>query len=131
MSLIVPPPFAIPTLPKKPEILRMVMRKAMFGASAVGICRRAKQPKHTRYRFLRPNVSDSGARTSGPMPNITTKPVVVAMTFMVVVLRSFAISAMPGVNIELARGLRIDMKAITAMFANFRHRGHARGSSSG
>jgi hypothetical protein len=37
ISLIVPPPFAIPTLPKKPAKVRIVTRTGRFGASAVGI----------------------------------------------------------------------------------------------
>jgi hypothetical protein len=106
MSLIVPPPFAIPTLPKKPAMLRTVMRKAMFGASAAGIWRSVKTEKQVKYMTLRPNVSESGARSSGPTPSITTNPVVVPMTAVVEHFKSSAISSMPGVNIELTSGLR-------------------------
>lgn len=106
ISLMVPPPLAMPTLPKKPAKLLTVIKKAMFGASAVGICRRVKIVKQIRYMGRRPNVSLSGARRSGPMPNMTTKPVVVPMTAVVEQLRSFAISSIPGVNIELTKGLR-------------------------
>jgi hypothetical protein len=82
------------------------MRNAMFGASAAGIWSRVKIEKHTRYIFLRPNVSDSGARIKGPIPSMTTKPVVVPITAVVLHLRSSAICAMPGVNMEDTRGLR-------------------------
>jgi hypothetical protein len=105
MSLIVPPPFAIPTLPKKPEMLLTVIRNAMLGASADGIWRRVKMEKQVKYMTRRPNVSLKGARSRGPMPSMTTKPVVVPMTAVVEQFRSRAISSMPGVNIELTSGL--------------------------
>lgn len=41
----------------------------------------------------------------GPTPSMMTKPVVVAITAVGEVCRSEAISAMPGVNMELTRGL--------------------------
>lgn len=75
ISLMVPPPFAIPTLPKKPAKVRTVTRNPKLGARAVGICKRAKMVKQPRYKDFLPNVSDSGARIKGPMPNITTNPV--------------------------------------------------------
>ena len=64
--------------------------------------------KQTRYSIRRPNVSDKGARIRGPMPSITTYPVVAATTVVMVVSRSSEICLMPGVNIELARGLRTE-----------------------
>jgi hypothetical protein len=54
---------------------------------------------------LLPNVSLRGASSKGPMPSMTTKPVVVPITAVVEQCRSFAISSIPGVNIELASGL--------------------------
>jgi hypothetical protein len=38
MSMTVPPPFAIPTLPKKPLSVRTAIRNAVLGARAVAIC---------------------------------------------------------------------------------------------
>ena len=45
MSLIVPPPFAIPTEPKNPASVRMTRKVSKFGLSAVGICRIVNIPK--------------------------------------------------------------------------------------
>lgn len=59
-----------------------------------------------RYSFRLPNVSDRGARINGPIPSNTTKPVVVPTTTLVSVFRSCAICLIPGVNMELANGLR-------------------------
>lgn len=129
MSLIVPPPFAIPTpvmlishrfrklsstvaksiwdvLPKKPLIVLTAIKHATLGLNAVGICSKAKIEKHTRYSDRLPKVSDRGARTSGPIPRKTTKPVVAPTTISSVVFRSVAISAIPGVNMEDASGER-------------------------
>lgn len=128
MSLMVPPPFAIPTprfqcqrliwntdvknlmkrgvLPKNPLIALTAIRLSTFGLSAVGICRRAKIEKQTKYSFLLPKVSDSGARMRGPRPRKTTKPVVAPTTTSLEVPRSAAISSMPGVNILDASGER-------------------------
>ena len=78
----------------------------MFGLKAVGTCRIAKIEKQTRYNLLLPKVSDSGARIRGPTPRKTTKPVVAPTTALEELLRSEAICSMPGVNMELARGLR-------------------------
>lgn len=75
ISLIVPPPLAIPILPKKPAIVLKVMSTGNVFANAVGICSKVKMVKHTRYRGFLPNVSDSGAKTKGPIPSMTTKPV--------------------------------------------------------
>jgi hypothetical protein len=65
ISLIVPPPFAIPTLPKKPESVRTATSVATFGLNAVGICKSVKMLKQIRYSFLLPNVSESGASMRG------------------------------------------------------------------
>jgi len=91
ISLIVPPPFAIPTLPKKPESVRTATSVATFGLNAVGIWRSVKMVKQIRYSFLLPNVSESGASISGPMPSITTKPVVAPTTCVLSHRRSSAI----------------------------------------
>ena len=104
ISLIVPPPLAMPTLPKKPLTVRTAMNASTVGLNAVGTCSTAKMEKHARYNFRRPNVSDSGARIKGPIPRKTTKPVVAPTTVVSVVLRSLAISAMPGVNMLEANG---------------------------
>lgn len=104
MSLIVPPPLAMPTLPKNPLIVRIAIKDSTFGLNAVGICNKAKMEKQTRNSFRLPNVSESGARMRGPMPRKITKPVVAPTTVVSSVLRSFAISDMPGVNMLEARG---------------------------
>ena len=65
-----------------------------------------KKGPTTVYSLRRPNVSDRGARISGPNPKKTTKPVVAPTTVCGIVPRSSAICSMPGVNMELARGLR-------------------------
>ena len=118
MSLIVPPPFAMPTpaisvscnsnissldvemkaerqrrdlLPKKPLSVLTVIKATTFGLKAVGICNNAKIEKHIRYNFRRPNVSLNGANIRGPMPRKTTKPVVAPTTTLSVVFRSSAI----------------------------------------
>lgn len=106
MSLMVPPPFAMPTLPKNPLIVRTAIKDSTFGLNAVGICSKAKMEKHTRYSIRLPNVSESGARIRGPMPRKTTNPVVAPTTVLALVLRSVAISEMPGVNMLEARGDR-------------------------
>ena len=80
MSLIVPPPFAIPTDPKKPANVRHMIKQAKFGLSAVGICSKAKMEKQVKYSIRRPNVSDSGASIRGPIPRDTTKAEVAATT---------------------------------------------------
>jgi hypothetical protein len=129
MSLIVPPPFAIPTLPKNPLSVLMAINVSMLGARAEGICSRAKKVKQTRYSFLRPNVSLSGARNSGPMPSITTNPVVHPITMLLVVSRSSAICWIPGVNMEEARGERMLMAAMTATLAILVRCDHWRGFS--
>lgn len=93
-------------LPKNPLIVLTPIKVPTFGLKAVGICNNANNVKDTRYNFRRPNVSESGANTRGPRPRKTTKPVVAPTTTLSVVLRSLAISAMPGVNIEDANGER-------------------------
>jgi hypothetical protein len=55
----------------------------------------------------------------GPMPSMTTKPVVVAMTDVVSVSRSSAICTMPGVNMELASGLINAIRAMMPTFVSF------------
>ena len=104
MSEIVPPPFAIPTLPKNPLIVLTAIKDSTFGLNAVGICKRAKTVKQTRYNFRRPKISEIGARASGPRPRKTTKPAVAPTIVVSSVLRSAAISDMPGVNMLEARG---------------------------
>ena len=59
-------------LPKNPETVLIAIMKEAFGLKAVGICNKAKQPKQLRYNILLPKVSEKGARTSGPMPSMTT-----------------------------------------------------------
>ena len=82
------------------------IKASTLGLNAVGICSRAKIEKQARYNFRLPNVSESGARTRGPMPRKMTKPVVAPTTVLSLVLRSFAISDKPGVNMLEARGDR-------------------------
>ena len=48
MSLMVPPPLAMPTLPKNPLMVRTPIKDSTFGLKAVGICNKAKMEKHTR-----------------------------------------------------------------------------------
>ena len=74
-----------------------------------------------------PKVSLSGARIRGPTPSMITKPVWQPMTAFSVVSRDAAICLMPGANIELAKGLRTAMTAMTATFPIFVHLDHARG----
>lgn len=119
MSLIVPPPLAMPTLPKKPETVRSAINTAIFGLKAVGIWRSVNTVKHERYSALRPKVSESGARTRGPMPSMMTKPVVAPMTMSVVVLRPSAICFIPGVNMELASGLRTAHRGVSQPSKNW------------
>ena len=95
----------------------MAINVSILGASALGICSRAKKVKHTRYSFLRPKVSLSGARIRGPIPRKTTKPVVHPITMLLVVPKSSAICWIPGVNMEEARGERMLMAAMTATLA--------------
>lgn len=92
-------------LPKNPDMDLTVINVWTFGLKAVGTCRTAKAEKHTRYKVRLPKVSDRGARNKGPRPRKTTKPVVAPITTSPEVSRSPAIWAIPGVNIELARGL--------------------------
>lgn len=84
---------------------RRAINVSTFGLKAVGICRTANMEKQTRYSFRLPNVSLSGAKIKGPMPRKTTKPVVAPTTTLSVVWRSAEIWAIPGVNMELAKGL--------------------------
>lgn len=93
-------------LPKNPLIALTAIRLSTFGLSAVGICSSAKTEKQTKYSFLLPKVSDKGARTRGPRPRKTTKPVVAPTTTSLEVPRSAAISPMPGVNMLEASGER-------------------------
>lgn len=93
-------------LPKNPDTVLTTSSVSMFGLSAVGTCKIANTEKQTRYNLLRPKVSDSGARIRGPIPKRTRNPVVAPTTALGEVLRSAAICSMPGVNMELARGLR-------------------------
>jgi hypothetical protein len=127
ISLIVPPPFAMPTLPKKPDNVLIAISVSTLGARALGICSSAKMVKQTRYSFLRPKVSLSGARNSGPMPSMTTKPVVHPMTMLLVVPKSSAICWIPGVNMDDARGERMLMAAMTATLAILVRCGHCLG----
>jgi hypothetical protein len=78
-------------LPKNPAKVRMVMRVDRFGLKAVGICNNVKRVKHVKYNTFRPKVSESGARISGPIPSMTTKPVWQPMTAFLDVLRDSAI----------------------------------------
>jgi hypothetical protein len=130
MSDIVPPPFAMPTLPKKPLNVRIAIKVAMFGASALGICNAANAVKQTKYNFLRPNVSLSGARNNGPIPSMITNPVVHATTVSEVVSRDSAIWSIPGVNIDEAKGERMLMAAMTPTLISFFDRDHCRGFAS-
>ena len=54
MSLIVPPPLAIPTAPKKPDSVRIAINVSIFGLSALGICSSVKIEKQTlkQYKHL-------------------------------------------------------------------------------
>ena len=96
-------------LPKNPLNVLNTIKLSAFGLKAVGICSNAKIEKQTKYNFLRPNVSDSGARMRGPIPRKTTKPVVAPTMISVDVPRSSAICAIPGVNIEEAKGERTNL----------------------
>jgi len=58
-----------------------VIKVAISGLKAVGICKRANIEKQTMYSRRLPKVSDKGARIKGPMPRKTTKPVVAPITF--------------------------------------------------
>lgn len=98
ISLMVPPPFAMPTLPKKPDNVRIAMSVWIFGLSADGICSIVNIVKQIRYSFLLPKVSDNGARNSGPMPSMITKPVVHPITVSEVVFKDLAICSIPGVK---------------------------------
>jgi hypothetical protein len=129
ISLIVPPPFAIPTDPKNPLSVRTAIKVSIFGASALGICSTANTVKHTRYSLRRPNVSDKGARNSGPSPSMITKPVVQPMTTLGELSSESAICWMPGVNILDARGERMLMAAMMATLAILVRCGHWRGFS--
>ena len=102
----------------------------MLGLNAVGICSSENIEKQMRYNFLLPNVSLSGARMSGPIPSITTKPVVAPTTSRLLAFKSFAIWSIPGVNMELARGLRIAMRAMMVTLAIFLALDHCLGFSS-
>ena len=101
-----PPPLAIPTLPKNPLTVLTAIKDSTFGLNAVGICSRAKIEKQARYSVRLPKVSESGARIRGPMPRKMTKPVVAPTTMLSLVLRSCAISDIPGVNMLEASGER-------------------------
>ena len=100
-------------LPKNPLNVLTAIKLSAFGLKAVGICSKAKIEKQAKYNFLRPNVSDSGARMRGPRPRKTTKPVVAPTMMAVDVPRSSAIWASPGVNIEEARGERTDIERVS------------------
>lgn len=63
MSERLPPPFATPTDPKKPDSVRIAMSVPMFGLKADGIWSNVKTVKHIRYIGLLPKVSLSGALT--------------------------------------------------------------------
>lgn len=82
-----------------------MIKVSMFGLKAVGICSKENKEKHTRYNVLLPKVSDNGARIKGPKPRHNTKLVVAATTKFGPVFKSSEICLMPGVNMELARGL--------------------------
>ena len=62
-------------LPKKPAKVRKVMRTGKVFARAVGIWSRVNAVKQIKYSGFLPKVSLSGARISGPTPNMTTNPV--------------------------------------------------------
>ena len=51
MSLIVPPPLAIPTAPKNPDSVRIAISVSIFGLSALGICSSVKTEKHTLEQY--------------------------------------------------------------------------------
>jgi len=106
LSVIPPQIQTFHVLPKNPAKVLKTSSVSMFGLNAVGTCKTAKIEKQTRYSLLLPKVSDSGAKIRGPIPRDTTKPVVAPTTASGDVLRSEAICSMPGVNMELARGLR-------------------------
>lgn len=129
ISLMVPPPFAMPTLPKKPDNVRIEMSVWIFGLSADGICSIVNIVKQIRYSFLLPKVSDSGARNSGPMPSMITNPVVHPITVSEVVFKELAICSIPGVNIDDANGESRDIMAITSTFIILRERDHNLGFS--
>ena len=93
-------------LPKKPDIVLTAINVSTLGLKAVGICSKVKTEKQTKYNVRRPKVSDRGAKINGPMPSNTTNPVVAPTTVVSVVFRSVAICLIPGVNMELANGLR-------------------------
>ena len=95
-------------LPKRPDMVLTAINVSTLGLKAVGICSNVKTEKQTKYNFRRPKVSDKGAKINGPMPSKTTNPVVAPTTVVSVVLRYVAICLIPGVNIELANGLRTD-----------------------
>ena len=100
-------------LPKNPLNVLTTIKLSAFGLKAVGICSNAKIEKQIKYNFLRPNVSDSGARIRGPIPSETTKPVVAPTITSPVVPRSSAIWAIPGVNIEDAKGESTDIERVS------------------
>ena len=79
------------SLPKNPANVRTVIRVSILGANADGICSNEKTVKHIKYSFLRPNVSDKGASTIGPIPSRITYPVVAPMTLSDVVSKESAI----------------------------------------
>ena len=56
----------------------------------------------------------------GPRPRNIRNPVVDPMTALSLVLRSFAMMGIPGLNMADASGLRTAMVAMTAMFAYLR-----------
>lgn len=109
----------MPTLPKNPANVLHATNVSTFGERAVGICNKLKMAKHTRYSFLLPKVSESGASMRGPIPSIITNPVVAPMTDDSSHLRDSAICAIPGVNMEEARGERMAMRAMMPTLVSF------------
>lgn len=94
-------------------------------ASAVGICSKVKIVKQMRYTGFLPNVSDNGARTSGPTPSITTNPVWQPMTLFFSTLKESAILSIPGENMELAKGLRTRTRSkISGTEGEMQHTSH-------
>jgi hypothetical protein len=125
ISLIEPPPFATPTLPKKPANVRKTMKEAMFGDSAVAAWNVVNKTRLTRKRGRRPKVSDMGARSSGPIPSMQTNPVCPTSTSCAVVPNSSATSSSAGAKMELARTQTKASMVISAVSTIFQWNGQS------
>ena len=77
-----------------------------MGSEQPEFCSSVKALKQNRYKNFLPNISESGARISGPILSIATYPVWHAIPELSVVFRDSAICWMLGVDIEIAKGLR-------------------------